>query len=96
VHPLGRPRTKNQHQAFSTEPERESLPPCQPRGLLTRAQIRDPFDGELISLEMESSDTVDNVKARFKTRRTKDPSQDQHWQDVSFPASWELLRPVSR
>jgi hypothetical protein len=32
---------------------------------LTRAQIRIPFDGEIISLEMESSDTTDNVKAKI-------------------------------
>jgi hypothetical protein len=33
-------------------------------------------------------------RPRFKTRRTKHPCQDHHWQDVLFPTSWELLRLV--
>jgi hypothetical protein len=31
---------------------------------------------------------------RFRTRRTEDPGQDPHWQDVQSPASWLHLRPV--
>jgi hypothetical protein len=31
---------------------------------------------------------------RFKTRRTKDPGQDPHWQDVQSLASWLHLQPV--
>jgi hypothetical protein len=27
-------------------------------------------------------------RPRFKMRRTEDPSQDPHWQDVRSPASW--------
>jgi hypothetical protein len=34
--------------------------------LLTRAQIRTPFNGKIISFEMESSDTIDNVKAKIQ------------------------------
>jgi hypothetical protein len=34
-----------------TEPERDSPPPTQARGLLTRARIRGPFDGKIIPLE---------------------------------------------
>jgi biotin carboxyl carrier protein len=30
---------------------------------MMRAQIRAPFDGEIISIEVESSDTINNVKA---------------------------------
>jgi hypothetical protein len=33
---------------------------------LTRAQIRAPFDGEIIFLEVKSSDTIDNVKAKIQ------------------------------
>jgi hypothetical protein len=33
---------------------------------LMRAQIRPPFDGKVITLEVESSDTVDNVKAKIQ------------------------------
>jgi hypothetical protein len=31
---------------------------------------------------------------RFRTRRTEDPSQDPHWQDIQYPTSWLHLRPV--
>jgi hypothetical protein len=34
--------------------------------ILTRAQIRAHFDGEIITLEVESSDTIDNVKAKIQ------------------------------
>jgi multidrug resistance efflux pump len=47
------------------------LTPSQARGLLTRAQIRAPFDGEIISLEMEQSDTTDNVKAKIDNVKAK-------------------------
>jgi hypothetical protein len=33
---------------------------------LTRVQIRAPFNGKVISLEMESPDTIDNVKAKIQ------------------------------
>jgi hypothetical protein len=33
-------------------------------------------------------------RPRFKTRRTEDPGQDPHWQDVKSPTSWQHLRPV--
>jgi hypothetical protein len=33
---------------------------------LTRAQIRPPFDGEINTLEVKSSDTIDNVKAKIQ------------------------------
>jgi hypothetical protein len=32
---------------------------------LTRAQIRDPFDDEIITPEVESSNTIDTVKAKI-------------------------------
>jgi hypothetical protein len=32
---------------------------------LTRARIRASFDGEIISLEVKSSNTIDNVKAKI-------------------------------
>jgi hypothetical protein len=34
---------------------------------VTRVQIRDPFDGKIIFLEVKSSDTSDNVKAKIAT-----------------------------
>jgi hypothetical protein len=33
---------------------------------MTRAQIRAPFDSKIITLEVESSDTIDNVKAKIQ------------------------------
>jgi hypothetical protein len=39
------------HQDRPTEPEHDSLTPSQARGLLTRARIRAPFDGEMIFLK---------------------------------------------
>jgi hypothetical protein len=33
---------------------------------VTRAQIRALFDGEIIALEVESSDTIDSVKAKIQ------------------------------
>jgi hypothetical protein len=33
-------------------------------------------------------------RPRFETRRTEDPGQDPHWQDVKSPTSWQHLRPV--
>jgi hypothetical protein len=33
-------------------------------------------------------------RLRFKTRKTEDPGQDPHWQDVTLPTSWQHLRPV--
>jgi hypothetical protein len=38
---------------------------------VTRAQIRAPFDGEIISLEVKSSDTIDNVKAKIDSVKAK-------------------------
>jgi hypothetical protein len=50
---------QKQHQAFSTEPEGDSLTPYQARGLLTRARIKAPFD------------TIDNVKAKIDNVKAK-------------------------
>jgi hypothetical protein len=38
---------------------------------LTRAQIRAPFDGEIMSLEVKSYDTIDNVKAKIDSVKAK-------------------------
>jgi hypothetical protein len=40
-----------QHQDPPAEPERDSLAPTQAGRLLTRARIRDPFNGKIISLK---------------------------------------------
>jgi hypothetical protein len=39
--------------------------------LLTRAQTRVPFDSEIISLEVKSSDTIDNVNANIDSVKAK-------------------------
>jgi hypothetical protein len=62
--PTGKIKSENQHQAFLTEPEGDSLTPSQARGLLTRA----PFDGGIISLKAKSSDTIDNVRAKIQDK----------------------------
>jgi hypothetical protein len=36
-----------------------------------RAQIRATFDGEIISFEVKSSDTIDNVKANIDNVKAK-------------------------
>jgi hypothetical protein len=38
---------------------------------MTRAQIRAPFDGEIISHETRFSDTIDNVKAKIDNVKAK-------------------------
>jgi hypothetical protein len=38
---------------------------------LTRARIRASFDGEIISLEVKSSNTIDNVKAKIDNVKAK-------------------------
>jgi hypothetical protein len=63
--PTEKTKSKKPSQHLSSEPVRESLTPSQARGLLTRVWIRAPFDSEIITLELESSDTIDNVKAKI-------------------------------
>jgi multidrug resistance efflux pump len=43
----------------------------QARGLLTRAWIRAPFDGEIISNKTRFSDAIDNVKAKIDNVKAK-------------------------
>jgi multidrug resistance efflux pump len=62
---------QNQHQTLSAEPERDPLTPSQARELLTRARIRAPFDGEIISHETRFFDTIDNVKANIDNVKAK-------------------------
>jgi hypothetical protein len=62
---------QHQHQAHSTEPEHESPTHPQARGLLTRARIRAPFDGEKISLITRKSNTIDNVKTKIDNVKAK-------------------------
>jgi hypothetical protein len=48
------------------------LTPTQAQGLLTRARIRAPFDGEIISLKTKRhSNTIDNVKAKIDNVNAK-------------------------
>jgi hypothetical protein len=47
------------------------LTPSQARGLLTRAQIRAPFDGEIISSKTWLSNTIDNLKAKIGNVKAK-------------------------
>jgi hypothetical protein len=55
-----------------------------------------PFDGEIITLEVESSDIIDNVKAKIQHKgRAPDPHQDHLCQDALSPTSWRPLRQVS-
>jgi hypothetical protein len=38
---------------------------------VTRVQIRALFDGEIISLKVKSSSTIDNVKAKIESVKAK-------------------------
>jgi hypothetical protein len=38
---------------------------------VTRTQIRTPFDDEIISLKVKSSDTIDNVTAKIDSLKAK-------------------------
>jgi hypothetical protein len=38
---------------------------------VTRAQIRVPFDGDIISHKTRFSDTIDNVKAKIDNMKAK-------------------------
>jgi multidrug resistance efflux pump len=69
--PTGKTKNKDRRKAFSSELVCGSLTPSQARGLLTRAQIRAPFDGEIISLKVKSFDTIDNVKAKIDSVKAK-------------------------
>jgi hypothetical protein len=58
------------------------LTPSQARGLLTRAQIRAPFDGEIISPKIARlPDTIDNVKAKINNVKVKiqDKKEGRPW-----------------
>jgi hypothetical protein len=58
------------------------LTPTQARGLLTRARIRDPFDGEIISpKKTRHSNTIDNVKAKIDNVKAKiqDKEEKRSW-----------------
>jgi multidrug resistance efflux pump len=68
----------HQHQDRPAEPERDSLTPTQAQGLLTRAQIRAPFDGKIISLKTaRHSNTIDNVKAKIDNVKAKIQDKDK-------------------
>jgi hypothetical protein len=43
---------------------------------LTRAQIRPPFDDEIIPHETRFSDTIDNVKAKIDNVKAKTQSKE--------------------
>jgi hypothetical protein len=48
------------------------LTPAQARGLLKRAQIRAPFDGEIISpKKTRHSNTIDNVKEKIQDKEER-------------------------
>jgi hypothetical protein len=60
------------HQHQDRPPEPEHVTPTQTRGLLTRARIRAPFDGDIISpKKTRHSNTIDNVKAKIDNVKAK-------------------------
>jgi hypothetical protein len=75
---------QHQHQAHSIEPEHESSTHPQARGLLTKAWIRAPFDGEEISLITRQSNTIDNVKAKISNVKAK-IRDEEDWGPRSIP-----------
>jgi hypothetical protein len=57
-----------------------------------RAQIRAPFDGEMISLNVKSYDTINNVKAKIdrvkaKIDNVKAKIQDEEDVDGEIPST---------
>jgi hypothetical protein len=65
----------------------------QARGLLTRASIRAPFEGEIISPKIaRHSDIIDNVKAKIDNVKAKihDKEEERPWSKPTL-----ARRPVS-
>jgi hypothetical protein len=55
-----------------TEPERDSLTPTQARGLLTRAQIRAPFDDKIIFLKTTTKPQPSRWSQPFAGKQLED------------------------